>query len=210
MLTQGRGDRMISYTPKDNKHKIITHYFFVLFFLILLLFPKTAFSFQLSPISVNTISNKELSVDASLSVDQKFIEDLNDGMSKELIFYVDLFRVWKIWPDEFVKGKKIIRTLKSDPIKREYIAISTQGSVSVEKRFKDIESMLSWSLNLTNEKITSKRDFERGIYFVKVTAESSKKLLPPVIGYFLFFISDREFSVSRNSQPFQLTGEASK
>lgn len=176
----------------------------------LLFFARTAYSYQVTPILVTIGNNNEISVTTSLSPEAKFMEDLTEGMSKELVFYIDLFRVWKIWPNEFVKGRKIVRILKSDPIRREYIAISIDGNVSIEKRFKDIDSMLSWSLNITDIKITGIRDLEAGKYFIKVTAESNTKKLPPVVGYFLFFVSDREFSVSRNSHKFQFPRDPDK
>lgn len=201
---------MLSLASKYIVQKISLLSFIVIFLSVNFLFPNTSCSYQLSPFSVNIIGNNEISVSASLSVEPKFVEDLREGMTKELIFYVDLFRVWNIWPDEFVKGKKIIKTLKSDPIKREYIAVSTEGNVSVEKRFKDIESMLSWSLNIIDIKISGIKDLEPGKYFIKVTAEATKKRLPPLIGYFLFFVSENEFSTSRNSQTFQLPKETAK
>ena len=34
---------------------------------------------------------------------------LKRGISKEITFYIDLFKVWNIWPDEFIAGRKIVR-----------------------------------------------------------------------------------------------------
>ncbi len=201
---------MISLTSRYIQYKLLPFFFLLSFCSAQILFPKTSCSYQLSPVSVNIISNNEISVAGSLGVDSKFAEDLNDGMSKELVFYIDLFRIWKVWPDEFITGKKITRTLKSDPIKREYVAVSIEGNTTVEKRFKDIESMLSWSLSFKDARIYSIRDFEAGKYFVKVTVESAKKKLPPIIGYFLFFVSEKEFSTSRDSLLFQLPREPAK
>jgi hypothetical protein len=201
---------MLSLASKYIGQKMILLSFMLIFLSVNFLFPNTVCSYQLSPLSVNIIGNNEISVSASLSVEPKFVEDLSEGMTKELVFYVDLFRVWNIWPDEFVKGKKIIKTLKSDPIKREYIAVSIEGNISIEKRFRDVESMLSWSLNIIDIKISGIKDLEAGKYFIKVTAESTKKRLPPLIGHFLFFVSEKEFSASRNSQTLQLPRESAK
>ena len=38
-----------------------------------------------------------------------------NGIAKEITFYIDLFRVWNMWPDEFVLGKTIVKTLRVDP-----------------------------------------------------------------------------------------------
>ncbi|MDI6801735.1 MAG: DUF4390 domain-containing protein [Thermodesulfovibrionales bacterium] len=134
----------------------------------------------------------------------KFTDDLNGGVSKELVFYIDLFRSWNVWPDEFITGKKLVKILKSDPIKREYVAINIDGNLQIEKRFKDLESMISWATTVTEMKIANVKEFEPGSYFVKITVESRIRKLPPVIGYFLFFVPEKEFTVSKDSAAFQI------
>lgn len=150
------------------------------------------------------LANNELYASASLKPDRKIVDDLNEGLSKELTFYIDLFRVWHIWPDEFVLGQKIIFTLRSNPIKREYIATRVSGNISLEKRFSDPESMANWATSVADLKLTNTRELEPGIYYLKVTVESRIRKLPPVIGYLLFFMPDKEFSISRDSQTFEI------
>lgn len=155
--------------------------------------------------SVNVkILNNEIFVSTSLLPDKKFISDLNNGLSKEITFFIDLFRVWKIWPDEFVYGLKVTKILKSDTIKREYIATNIVGNNRIEKRFRDIDSMVEWALNISDIRLLNIKEFEKGEYFVKVTVESKIRKLPPVIGYFLFFIPETEFSTSKRSITFSL------
>lgn len=48
------------------------------------------------------------------------------------------------------------------------------------------------------------RGIEPGDYYIKVTVESRLRSLPPVVGYLLFFIPEKEFSVSKDSSPFRL------
>ncbi|BCB97095.1 hypothetical protein JZK55_20170 [Dissulfurispira thermophila] len=156
------------------------------------------------PIVDVKINNNDIHVRTSVKPDAKFIEDMNNGLSKELTFYIDLFRTWSIWPDEFVTGKKLIKILKSNPIKREYVAINIDGNMHIEKRFKNLESMLEWIMNITDIKITNIKELEPGDYFVRVTVDSRIRKLPPVIGYFLFFVPEKEFSVSKDSQKFEI------
>lgn len=171
----------------------------------LLLFAVTSVpAAEISSVNVR-LSNNEIYVMTTLKADAKFTEDLKDGLSKKLIFYIDLFRVWSIWPDEFVLGKKIERELRSDQIKREYVGSSILDNVHLEKRFKDLESMVEWSMNIPEIKLTNIKELESGTYFVKVTIESQIRKLPPVIGYFIIFVSEKEFSVSKNSQPFRIS-----
>lgn len=151
------------------------------------------------------IVNNELIVTSGLQPDQKMVDDLANGLSKEIVFYIDLFRKWKIWPDEFILGAKIVRHLQSDPIKREYIGSSTEGNLRTIKRFKDLDSMMAWALSISDLKLTNVKALETDDYYVKVTAESNIKKLPPVIGYLLFFTPSKEFSVSRDSSVFRIS-----
>lgn len=164
----------------------------------------SCYATELSNLNVMTHNNR-LSVSVVLKPEQRFIDSLSQGVSKEIMFYIDLFREWKIWPDEFVTGVKIKRTLRTNPIKREYMATSQQGNVITEKRFKDQESMIEWALNINNLTLVDNlSDYDAGTYYVKITAESRHQNLAPALGFFLFFIPQKEFSVSKESEPFKI------
>lgn len=150
--------------------------------------------------------NNDLSVSFSLSLQDKSLEAIRGGLDKELKFYVDLFRIWKIWPDEFVLGKAYVKTLKVDPIKKEYVATSSDGSLLIEKRFKSFESMMEWVVVFRDLKLANIRELEPGRYFVRITVESKIRKLPPVIGYLLIFVSENEFRIMKDSTVFTLEG----
>lgn len=152
------------------------------------------------------VVNSDLFVTFSLGIENKRIEAMRSGVDKDLTFYIDLFKVWKIWPDEFVLGKSYVRTIRVDPIKKEFIATSSDGSVLVEKRFKSFDSMLAWTVSFRDLKLASVRELEPGQYFVRVTVESKVRKLPPVIGYLFIFISENEFKVVRDSAPVSIEG----
>ena len=192
------------------KNKPLKKTFFYKFLLsascwLLISFFSTAYVFasEISAVNVKLVNN-ELLISTSVNPDPKFIESMTEGMSKEFVFYIDLFRVWKVWPDEFVIGKKIVKILKSDPIKREYVATTFEGNTYVEKRFKNVESMLGWAMNISEMKLTNVRELEAGTYFVKIAVESTIRKLPPVIGYLFFFVPEKEFNISKNSQPLPI------
>lgn len=168
-----------------------------------LLAPQIGLATEVSAVNVKLQSN-DIYVTTSLKPDAKFMNDINNGISKELTFYIDLFRVWSVWPDEFVTGRKLVKVLKSNPIKREYVAASVDGNVQLEKRFKDLESMVEWAMNIIDIKLTNIKELEPGEYFVKITVDSRIRKLPPVIGYFLFFVPEKEFSISKDSQIFKI------
>jgi hypothetical protein len=150
------------------------------------------------------LQNNEIHVTTALSLEEKYLQELRNGITKEFIFYIDIFRVWKIWPDEFISGKVLVRKLKCDPVKMEYIATSGDGSTLIEKRFKSLESMVRWAVTINDLKLANIKDLEAGTYFVRVTVESKIRKLPPVIGYFLIFLSENEFTIKKDSSPFSI------
>jgi hypothetical protein len=165
--------------------------------------PNLCFSAEIANVDFKLIDNN-LYVTTAIRPDKKLSDDLDNGISKEFLIYIDLFRVWKIWPNEFITGKKITRVLKTDPIKRQYAVTTIDGNLQIEKNFKDLAAMTSYAFNIIDMKLTNTRELESGAYFVKVTVESIRKKLPPVIGYLLFFVPEREFKISADSNTFQL------
>lgn len=152
------------------------------------------------------LNNDDIYVTFSLKLDEKHVKEIREGIDKELILYIDLFKVWDAWPDEFVLGKVFSRTLKSDPIKGEYVATSLSGNVLTERRFRSFESMLRWTLSVKDLKLANTRELEPGKYFVRITAESKIRRLPPVIGYFMIFVSENEFKIRKDSAVFAVGG----
>jgi len=175
----------------------------------LLVFVRTVTAAEITEINFR-LANNELYVSTALRPDQKIVDELSDGLSKEFTFYIDLFRVWNIWPDEFVLGQKVITTLKINPIKREYIATRVIGNTSLKKRFNDLESMVNWAMSLPEIKLTNVKELEEGTYFIKVSAESRIRKLPPVIGYLFFFVPDKDFSISKSSRTFQINSKGTQ
>ncbi|PKL51414.1 MAG: hypothetical protein CVV37_06655 [Nitrospira bacterium HGW-Nitrospira-1] len=152
------------------------------------------------------LANNDIFVSFSLNLEDKTIQEIKNGIDKELKLYVDLFRIWKIWPNEFVLGKLYIRTLKADPVKKEYVSTSSEGGTLVERRFKSFESMISWALSVQDMKLTNTREIDPGEYFIRVTIESRIRKLPPVIGYLFIFLSENEFKIVKDSGIFVIEG----
>ena len=175
--------------------------------LVALLLPLPSESQTISGPETKLIGN-DLFVTFSLVLPEKSIEGLRGGVDKELRFYIDLFRVWKVWPDEFVLGKSYVKTLKVDPVKKEFVATSNDNSVLIEKRFKSFDSMLDWIVSFRDLKLTNVRELEAGQYFVRVTVESKVRKLPPVIGYLFIFLSENEFRVIKDSSQFTIEGNS--
>jgi hypothetical protein len=170
----------------------------------LLFMPSLALSSDITTLTFRQVKN-DIIINTSLQFDQKMIDDLNTGLSKEIVFSIDLFRRHKLWPNESVTGRSIVKILQSNPIKREYVGTSIEGNIKTVKRFRDISSMIAWGVHIEEfrlENITPEPD---GDYFIRVAIESRLHTMPAVVGYILFFLPTREFSVSRETPVFKLS-----
>lgn len=191
-------------TVKGYRFKGIREYLFKLVTFHLSLFIFLLFSFSFSGAAEITgpevrMQGNDIYITTSLSLNEKYLQELNNGIPKELRFYIDIFRVWKLWPDEFVLSKFFIRTLQGDPVKKEYLATSSDGITLTQKRFKSFESMMQWALSIIDLKLANMRELEQGVYYVRVTVESKIRKLPPVLGYFMIFVPENEFKITKDS-----------
>jgi hypothetical protein len=155
------------------------------------------------------IQDNDIYVTTGLSLDERYFHEISNGATKEFRIYIDLFRVWELWPDEFITSKYFIKTLKCDPVKMEYTATSNDGTTLTQKRFKSLESMLKLTLSINDLKLASMRELEPGIYFIRITVESRIRKLPPVIGYFMIFLPENEFRIKKDSSSINV-GNAGK
>ncbi|GAB4390903.1 MAG: hypothetical protein Kow0025_26100 [Thermodesulfovibrionales bacterium] len=149
-----------------------------------------------------SIQGRDIVVSAALRLGADQRREVESGISKEITLFIDLFRVWDVWPDEFVLGRRLVQTLRCDPVKKEYIATSLEGSTIKEKRFRDCGELMEWALNVEGVRLANTSELEPSVYFVKVTAESHVKRLPPIIRSLFFFIREAEFKVTKESPPF--------
>lgn len=175
----------------------------IIYIFMALLFAAPAHSQELqSPRA--SVREDVISVSTHLKLSKEMIEEIRKGVAKEVIFYVDLFRDWEKWPDEFVKGVKIHQQFKCDPVKNENKLISTVGTHATIKRFSTCDELIQWSLELRAVEITGVDLLEEGEYYVKVTVESRLRELPPVVNLLLFFVKETEFKVSEETPSFLL------
>ena len=199
--------KTIIYKFRVRGKKLLTFSFLCLLFALFSLPGTCSFSDAAEIIGPEvSFKDKEIFVKASLLLDEKYIEELKNGIEKQYKFYIDIFRVWNTWPDEFILGKLITKTLKSDPVKAEYIATSGDGNILIRKRFKSFESMTKWALAIDNLRLADTKELAPGIYYVRVTVESKIRKLPPVIGYFMIFLPENEFRIKKDSPTFTIEG----
>ncbi len=199
--------KVISYKLRVKGKKLLTFSYFHLLLTLFSILGTCSFSDAAEIIGPEvSFKANEIFVKTSLSLDEKYIEELKNGVEKQYKFYIDIFRVWNTWPDEFILDKLITKILKCDPVKSEYIATSGDGNVLIRKRFKSFEAMIKWALSIDNLRLADKKELEPGVYYVRVTVESKIRKLPPVIGYFMIFLPENEFRIKKNSPSFTIGG----
>jgi hypothetical protein len=185
----------------DMKFKIC---FCVLCSLLCLLFlPSSSKCAEITKLDV-TVEENSIHVSTAVSLDEKHLAELRNGIKKEVRFYIDIFKLWNIWPDEFIIGKFSIRTIHYDPVKTEYIATSNDGHKLIEKRFTSFESMVKWALSIHQLELVIPQDLEPGAYFIRVIVESKIRKLPPVLRDLLIFIPENEFKIKKDSSVFYI------
>jgi hypothetical protein len=175
----------------------------VLFAFLVLISSAQAFGAELQSLDI-AFRGQDMFVSTAVVPDVSFAEEMKQGLSKELRLSFEVMSIRSFFPDEYILGKQIRITLKSDPIKREFAARIMHGGSVQEKRFKNIESMNAWALDIRNLKITNVKELDPGTYYLKVTAESRIRKLPPLLKYLLFFIPETEFTAVRYSRVFTL------
>ncbi len=165
--------------------------------------PKTALTAEILGPEIE-IRNNDILVNTGLIDIKDLISAINSGVEKEIVFTVDLFRVWKFWPDEFVVSKIIRRTIQFDNLRSRYSASANNGKTEIKKRFKDFRALRSWAFSVNELNLANIRELEAGSYYVRVVAESKSMELPPVIGLLMLFIPEVEMSLAKESHHFNI------
>ncbi|MEO5357284.1 MAG: DUF4390 domain-containing protein [Nitrospirae bacterium YQR-1] len=169
--------------------------------LCIMLIPLQVTAQEVSVPEIN-VYGSTVKVSLTLSLDESQIKLISEGLHKEIVFYIDIFRKWSLWPDEFIKGKKISRTLMVNPVKGEYKVMSVEGNTILEKRFNSLDSMVKWALKIKDTTLTTGTLSDDSSYFIRVTVESVKQKPQQMIGYVFFFVDDRDFKIKKDSDIF--------
>lgn len=144
----------------------------------------------------------------SLSIDN--IDELesviNTGIGKEIIFTVELLRVWKFWPDEFVVSKRIEKIIKYDNLREQYLVSSNDGINLSEHKFDNYNTVKNWLFSEENINLANVKELEPSSYYIRVVVESKSMEQLPFIGFLMHFIPEVEMSMAKESRPFLIEG----
>lgn len=150
------------------------------------------------------IQDNDIIVSTGFSNIKEIETAIKTGIEKEITFTIELFRVWRLWPDEFVVLKKIQRIIKYDNLRGQYRVSSYDGTSLKERHFKDFNTLKEWVFTVKDISLANIKELEKDKYFIRVAVESKSRKLPPLIGFFMVFIPETEISMVKKSLPLTL------
>jgi len=177
--------------------------------LILVLSPVSALTAEIIEPEIMIKDNNIIVNTGLIRLKDKEIETLiNSKIEKEIIFTIELFRVWSLWPDEFVMSKKIRRIIRYDNLRQRYLITSDDGVSVIKKTFRDSDSIRKWAFIVNAIKIVNVRQLESDKYYLRVIVESKSRKLLPAIGLLMLFLPETEMSLAKESQTFTINNKA--
>ncbi len=150
------------------------------------------------------IVDKNIIVNLSIENVTELETLIRSGVEKEIIFTVELLRVWNYWPDEFMVSKKISKIIKYDNLRERYRASSNDGITQSEKFFRDYESLKGWIFNVNNVNLANVKELEPGNYYIRIVADTRSQEHLPLLGFLMHFIPEVEMSLAKESQHFSI------
>ncbi len=141
-------------------------------------------------------------VDLTVSNVTEFETSVKSGIGKEIVFTVELLRVWKFWPDEFVVSKKIVKVIRYDNLREQYQASIYDGIDRSKINFNDYASMKDWLFRVRGINLANIKELVPGSYYIRTMVESRSLEQLPFIGFLMHFIPEVEMSLAKESRPF--------
>jgi hypothetical protein len=163
-------------------------------------------------LTASVINNGEVAVSAELIrwYNRNIRDDLNNGIPKDLYYYLLLKKRQPGWFDEEIVSKTIKHTIKYDVLKKEYSITTRMDGQTSQKTVESFEEMADLISRIDHVKISStKRMRARHTYYVSIKAEMRASNVPFFIEYILFFIPALELDTPwADSAPFYALEES--
>ncbi len=150
------------------------------------------------------IVDKNIIVDMSLANVSELEAVINSGVGKEIIFTVELLRVWPFWPDEFVASKKIKKVIKYDNLRGQYQASSSDGFSKTERQFKEYYNVRNWIFTENGIILANIRELEADNYYLRIIVESKSLKQLPVIGLLMHLVPEVDMTIVKESSDFYI------
>jgi hypothetical protein len=167
---------------------------------------------RIARLTASVLNNNEVAVTAELIrwYNQNIRDDLNNGIPKDLYYYILLKRRQPGWFDEEIVSKTIKQTIKYNVLKKEYSITTRMDDQTSQKTVESFEEMADLISRIDHVKITSlKRMRARYTYYISVKAEMRATNVPFYLEYILFFIPALELDTPwADSAPFYALEES--
>ncbi len=180
----------------------------VLFFVGVPVTPTVALGAPIHDLTSEVI-DQEIYISASLTggVSAQTLREINNGIPKEIYYYLTLSRKQKRWFDEELFTKTVRLTVKYDTLKKQYAVTRQDGALFTEQRFTDFGVLQEAITHLTRVKLTGTTGLVVGHrYLIRVKAQMKTVKLPLYLDYLLFFIPFLELDTPWAQTPFVLKG----
>lgn len=137
------------------------------------------------------VTDSDILVSANLirGFSQTTEEDIQNGIPKDLFYYVLLKRRQPLWFDEEMISKTLKYTLKYDLLKKQYSVTRRMNGMVQQEVMEDFMAMKRLISTINSVKIADTRVLNsKETYYISVKAEMKATKLPFYLDYFLFFI----------------------
>ncbi|MGH7273902.1 MAG: DUF4390 domain-containing protein, partial [Nitrospiria bacterium] len=116
-------------------------------------------------------------------------EDIQNGIPKDLFYYLLLKRRQPLWFDEEMISKTIKYTVKYDLLKKQYLVTRRIDGTLQQEVLEDFMAMKRLISTINNVKIADVHVLnDQDTYYISIKAEMKATKLPLYLDYFLFFI----------------------
>ena len=167
---------------------------------------------RIARLTAAVLTNGEVAVSAGLIrwTNAHIKEDLNNGIPKDLYYYILLKKRQPGWFDEEIVTRTIKHTIKYDVLKKQYSITTRMDGQMSQKTVESFEEMAGLISRIDHVKITTaKRMKTRHTYYVSVKAEMRATNVPFYLEYILFFIPALELDTPwADSSPFYALEES--
>jgi hypothetical protein len=175
-----------------------------LFLVLLLLLPAPCRASSPEIVGKMDIVNNNVMVNLFIQNLDELEYLMRSGIEKEVIFTVELLRVWKFWPDEFVVSKKIVKAIKYDNLRDHYSLSLSDGVTRKKMTLKDYDAVKKWMFVVSNVNLANIRELVPSEYYVRIIVESRSLEQLPFLGVLTHLLPEVEMSLAKESQPFTI------
>jgi hypothetical protein len=167
---------------------------------------------RIARLDSSVLNNGEVVVSAELIrwYNDTIKEDLNNGIPKDLYYYLLLKKRQPGWFDEEIVSKTIKHTIKYDVLKKQFSITTRMDGQTSQKTVESFEETADLISRIDHVKITTvKRMKTRHTYYISVKAEMRATNVPFYLEYILFFIPALELDTPwADSAPFYALEES--